>query len=483
MYSCFLNGNNVSNDFSAMLDEASAPNPYQTLSSQFRGAHNRLNSDKQKLIAAEITEKVLRPIDEALKSFQSLQQRITQRNELHSELEYYLNKVHDLNKEREERTLKGKSETPKNVEKFDRNQQKLDTSRNEYTTFTSVLMADIMSAWNGRIEVIGPALAAFVEAEKHFLAFYREELDEVNKSEQLTTPPAEVRTSPVDPSTIPQPMIAGDLQNRATTGEEVAAGRPIGQPATPSNYYQQPPLAQQRSNAAETPRSSFGSEGQPSMQQAGLAQTTSMSQQTPRSQVASATPRGVGQAAGSGLYVASDTNPSPEEQQGATTTSSNIVIDPTSVQREQSGYISHATAVPQPQQSPEQPTQVQQAQQAQQQWAQPQTSPIQQQQQWTQPQTSPVQQQQQWSQPQSSPQQQQAAAAQQWTDQSPTQGESLSQVSQLPSQASDASQASVNATDLNPYASGGAISKLQGEEESKRQRFEEEQKTRGEIDA
>lgn len=77
----------MSVDFSTVLDEAAVSNEYNALSQEFRLAHNRLNSDCQQEISADLTEKVLRPIDECLKNYQGLHARIVKRNELHGELE------------------------------------------------------------------------------------------------------------------------------------------------------------------------------------------------------------------------------------------------------------------------------------------------------------------------------------------------------------------------------------------------------------
>lgn len=221
IYSVFLHANSASCDFALLLEESDKPNPYQHLAQELRGAHTRLSQDRQQQLSAGLTERVLRPVDELLSSFVPLQTRIAKRNELHADLEYYLNKVHDLTREREDRTAKGKSEKPKDLERFDRNQDKLSKARFEYQNHTSALMADLQTAWSKRIEVVGPALAAFVQAAKDFTQLYAAELSAVNHSDKLTQPPAELLRQPVHPREVPLPTVSGDMQK---PGADVGAG-------------------------------------------------------------------------------------------------------------------------------------------------------------------------------------------------------------------------------------------------------------------
>ena len=91
VYSIFLNANNVSSDFQALLEDVAAPNEHQPLAKEFRAAHSRLSADKQQQIANELNDKVIAPIDAELKTYQMLQTRIARRDEMHNDLEYYLN--------------------------------------------------------------------------------------------------------------------------------------------------------------------------------------------------------------------------------------------------------------------------------------------------------------------------------------------------------------------------------------------------------
>ena len=357
LYSVFLNSNNVSVDFSTLLEEANAPNPYQPLAAEFRAAHNKLNSERQQHIAAELTEKVLRPIEDQLKTYQNLQTRIAKRNELHNDLEYYLNKVHELNKERDERSSKGKSETSKNIEKFDRNQQKLSAIRNEYTAFTSSLIADLTNAWNARIEVLGPALACFVQTEKLFLQIYATELSTVNNSHALQSPPVEAIQPTVVAADIPRPVVAGDLQNKPVEGQSwssappepapmpmassVPGGTPPAEASPAAGTYVPGPALEPNSNPFEEPSAIEPKEGDftPAARSGFVGQSDANTYvkndstfQTPTSQVH--IPGGMDAPAYS-------SNP----QASTAVVERDIIVDPTTVQQEISGYA-HTTTMP-----------------------------------------------------------------------------------------------------------------------------------------
>lgn len=230
IYSVFQNSNNVSVDFAELLEETAVPNDYQEIATQSRMAHNKLNSDKQHAIASSLTDKVIAPIDVELKVHQDLLNRIGRRNELHSELEYYLNKIHGLNKDRETRSSKGKSESSSEMEKFNRNNDKLNQARADYTTFTSALMADLTNNWNGRVAILGPAMASFIQAEKSFLQLYATELNEINKAEKLPAlsqaAPAEAMPPTITSADVPPPVVAGDLQNQSTEGVQTTTAPP-----------------------------------------------------------------------------------------------------------------------------------------------------------------------------------------------------------------------------------------------------------------
>lgn len=129
--------------------------------------------------------------------------------------------VHVLNKERDERGAKGKAESSSQVEKLERNVQKLASARNDYTAHTSSLMADLNNAWNSRIAVLGPALASFAQAEKHFLELFAQEISTITASDRLTSVPPSQIPSTIAPSDIPTPAIAGDLKAKPPVSTEI----------------------------------------------------------------------------------------------------------------------------------------------------------------------------------------------------------------------------------------------------------------------
>jgi hypothetical protein len=136
------------------------------------------------------------------------------------------------------------------LEKFNRNNDKLNTARGDYTTFASSLMADLTNNWNARIAILGPALASFIQAEKTFLQMYATELNEINKSAALpqlsqAAPPSAV-PPPISSADIPKPVVHGDLQT--THAEGVVSTGPAE-----AWSERQAAVAAQYPSAAETP--------------------------------------------------------------------------------------------------------------------------------------------------------------------------------------------------------------------------------------
>jgi len=259
--STFLNSNNCSAAFSALLEEAGHPNQYQDMCEKFRVAHNLLNPEKQQALSVELHDTVLKSIDETLTGFKVIQQRIASRNELHKELEYYANKVHELDKERNERASKGKSESSKDTEKYQRNQEKLKACTTDYTTFAGPLITDLNHAWATRIDTLGPVLVNFVRFEKHFLEIYNSAINEVNSGEKLV--PNDSVKNPLSMSTdIPTPIVAGTPSSYAT-----ATASSVTQPAAtnvisdhPSNEtvtLSMPSVSMKREGEEESKRQRF----------------------------------------------------------------------------------------------------------------------------------------------------------------------------------------------------------------------------------
>jgi len=201
----FLHSNNAAVSFGVLLDTASSPgqapgaatssgsgsepspNPpgvgsngngsaYRSLSASYRSAHARLTSDRQSSLAQQMSNDVLKPLEDQAQAFAQLQQRIGQRDQLHDELEYYLNKTNELKRERDERTMKGKAESKKDADKLQRNQDKLEAARQKYEAFAKELMVDLNNVWSQREQVLGPAMQAFVAIERKFTEIYAQEL-------------------------------------------------------------------------------------------------------------------------------------------------------------------------------------------------------------------------------------------------------------------------------------------------------------------
>lgn len=64
--------------------------------------------------------------------------------------------------------MRGKPENKSIVNKWLRNQLKLNQARQECNAYSQSLMNDLLSVWNSRHDIIRPATQAFLECEKLF---------------------------------------------------------------------------------------------------------------------------------------------------------------------------------------------------------------------------------------------------------------------------------------------------------------------------
>lgn len=105
---------------------------------------------------------------------------MSRRVELFSECGYYQKKLNELRDEREKRAGKGKPESASDIEKFDRNQKKLDEVQLTYNDVHTKLMADLNKLWETeRVKAIGPLMTQFINAERKFAQAYTEALAQI----------------------------------------------------------------------------------------------------------------------------------------------------------------------------------------------------------------------------------------------------------------------------------------------------------------
>jgi len=216
LYSSLFNSNTASVEFASILEDPLTENGYEVISRQMQNAHLQLNSDRQSALTARMSESVLVPLDKQILHLLELNTKATKRNELHSNLEYYLGKTTTLIKEREERGAKGKPESASQKDKMDRNQHKLDTVRSEYTTFAQPLIVEMLAAWQTRAVSLGPILAAFASVEKEFVQVYGAAIDSVHP-EQIGTAPITASHIALQQRQAANPPVTGVTTTSTTT--------------------------------------------------------------------------------------------------------------------------------------------------------------------------------------------------------------------------------------------------------------------------
>ena len=156
--------------FGDLLKEAARPNPYSTTLLTSTHAHNEL-VDKVEA-SGGYTRDVQNVVEQQTEAHKALTSRIEERNKLRQDWLYYQKKVEGLQKEREDRQLKGKAEKQAEVEKMERNNVKLTDTGDRYRLYNAELMHDLQMLFISRLKTYGPCLQQFVTAEKRLSSDY-----------------------------------------------------------------------------------------------------------------------------------------------------------------------------------------------------------------------------------------------------------------------------------------------------------------------
>jgi len=280
-YAVLFNGGSAAVEFANLLEDPATENGYEVLSKQLLQAHQALGNDRQTALTQRIQEQVMQPLDAIILGYLELNGRVAKRNEMHGNFEYYLAKVAELTRERDERGSKGKPESSSQREKHDRNQGKLDAARTEYQSYSQPLIADLHAAWNNRATAVGPILAAFASIEKEFIQIYGAQLDSVHP-EQVGIVAGQAGAQRI--SSTPQPAVSASSTSPVVGAiPGGGAGSSSSSSAAPNATYTQTVVTTQSTNV--TPTDAFGDinqQHQTSGQQQQQPHTSSPQQMQPQ---------------------------------------------------------------------------------------------------------------------------------------------------------------------------------------------------------
>ena len=233
------------------------------------------NALKSTLIQTEME------LDQQVDYHNAIAARITQRNNLASEVEYYSKKFHGLQEDRTRRASNSKVEKPADAEKFDRNQRKLTDVRQEYLDASAAITEELRALLNARGQVYGRTLLNISNVERQ-LGYT---LTHINKSTESidipnpvpTQPPSLLSTVPMHTNSNVSP-VNGEIPSinqatttavtsgstRATDGSELLAkNQAILPPINKDAYNVSHPYdnrGQLRGDAVNTPRTGVDNE-------------------------------------------------------------------------------------------------------------------------------------------------------------------------------------------------------------------------------
>jgi len=186
MRSILFSSQALSGAFSDVLADAPKPNPFVNQLQDLKQAHASLiNSDKQseRYLNNLMEDGLSRRINEELSDHTRIYKKIEDRTKLRSDFLYYKQKLVELQDERAKRSSKGKQEGNKDIEKFERNQQKLSEAQAAYEKLNMELANDIQTKLAARQNNYGPALNEFVNVEKQFANIYYNTVKDISNIE------------------------------------------------------------------------------------------------------------------------------------------------------------------------------------------------------------------------------------------------------------------------------------------------------------
>jgi hypothetical protein len=179
--SLYVCSSQICQDFFTLLDDPSHPNEFTTQSNSMRIEHENMSHEYVPKLQHSFSTTILSQIDEECIKNSEIQKRINRRQEVFSELGYYQTKINELRDERTLRASKGKSESSSDVEKYERNQKKLDETCMMFNDLNSRLLTDMRQLFDSeRIAKMGPLLQRFLAHEKKIAETYGAGLAKIN---------------------------------------------------------------------------------------------------------------------------------------------------------------------------------------------------------------------------------------------------------------------------------------------------------------
>lgn len=129
-------------------------------------AHKAL--EKSYVSCAEMISKLGADTGLWVSSFQEVDELLKKRVEARKTYDHYDEKMEKLVKERNEKLSKGKKESAKDVETFERNEEKFRNSATEYISLSNQAYYKMQELLDSRYKLITPIMVNFLEEEKKF---------------------------------------------------------------------------------------------------------------------------------------------------------------------------------------------------------------------------------------------------------------------------------------------------------------------------
>lgn len=152
----------------------------------------RISKESFEQVETDLKENVIAKADDLVKKLEDLKKRIQHRQETRLNFDHYVQKVGGLRKKHEDAMKKGK-ESVKDLERLQRNEEKLQEMSAYFRKVNKELVVDLENLWRDRFSVLGPIFANMLSAQQRLLSVMHSSFQElqINPNQQWATPQAE----------------------------------------------------------------------------------------------------------------------------------------------------------------------------------------------------------------------------------------------------------------------------------------------------
>jgi hypothetical protein len=183
------NSTAIASDFYDLLNDVPKPHPFMTVIPALKKNHEHLNTEgSEGEIFQHFNEVFIKVLIEEKESCEILEKRIALRNSLRKDYLYYKKKYEKLQIENDKLKANPQKDIPiKDVERLERNSQKLKEIEDNYIKTNRAALDDLNLKWKARLHKYGPLLNEFLNIERIFVTKYAKAIESLISNEKIAS--------------------------------------------------------------------------------------------------------------------------------------------------------------------------------------------------------------------------------------------------------------------------------------------------------